>query len=314
MITYITYRIAALSTSIFVCGLANATQLEEQFPITEYQQLSDGTAVSMPFHVEGNLTTPFLSIIKTKQAKKFITHSEFEPIEISCDGVGTNQSIGVLYFQDITKSPVGAYAETVNTIGVKRKTAPSLSLPCLPKNATKLEQMQYLLASQQIMAQANAKNVQQGLPSDYAMYNQDLKLNNPLAIKAGKEIWGYPKSSAEINYWVGKYYVDLQVGNLPDYTPIVELSYLRKVGSQTPLYSVGDNVLPQTLLPNNEKQAQLKGVLSSSSVWVQPFIGYFWAGPSNSATSKALRKTEFYPVAIVEYTNVTGAALALYDK
>ncbi|NOU50205.1 acetoacetate decarboxylase family protein [Pseudoalteromonas sp. JBTF-M23] len=304
----------AACASFFISSAVNAASIEQQYPVTEQVLLSDGTAVSMPFRISGNLTSAFLSIIKTNQAKKFIAHGEFEPIEIVCNGTGTNQSIGVLYFQDITQSPVGAYAETVNTIAVKRKSAQALPLPCLPKHASKQQQMQYLLAAQQIMAQANEQNIQQGVPSDYAMYNQDLELNNTLAIKAGLEIWGYPKSLAEINYWIGNHYVDLQVADIPDYTPIVELSYLRNIGTQTPLYSAGDNVLPQHLTPSEDKAAQLKGILESKSGWVQPFIGYFWVGPSRSNTAIALKKTGFYPVAIVEYTNVSGAALALYGQ
>ncbi|MBD1583684.1 hypothetical protein [Pseudoalteromonas sp. S16_S37] len=304
----------AIYALFLLSGSASVASVEQQYPVTEQVLLSDGTAVSTPFHVAGNLTSAFLSILKTNQAKKFIAHSEFEPIEIACNGTGTNQSIGVLYFQDITQSPVGAYAETVNTIAVKRKSAQALPLPCLPKHASKRQQMQYLLAAQQIMAQANANNLQQGIPSDYAMYNQDLELNNALAIKAGLEIWGYPKSLAEINHWVGKHYVDIQVGDVPDYTPIVELSYLRKIGTQTPLYSAGDNVLPQYLTPNTNKAAQLMEILESKSGWVQPFVGYFWVGPSNSKTAIALKKTGFYPVAVVEYTNVVGVALPLYNK
>ncbi|OHU85462.1 MULTISPECIES: hypothetical protein [Pseudoalteromonas] len=297
-----------------VCSASFAQSLTEQYPVSEHIQLSDGTLVSMPFHVSGNLTTAFLSIINTKQSAKFIANKAFEPIEIECDGKGTNQSIGVLYFQDITSSPVGAYAETVNTIAVRRKSAPELELPCLPVYASNQEKMSYLLAAQQIMAQANSVNMQQNLPSDYAMYNQDLELNNLSAIRAGIEIWGYPKSLADFNYRISEHYVDLQVTNIPDYTPVIELSYLRKVGMQTPLYSVGDNVLPQRFQPSSDKHAQLPGILSSESGWVQPFIGYFWAGHSSSKTAKALRKTEFYPVAVVEYTQVKGTALPLYAK
>ncbi|WP_105169538.1 hypothetical protein [Pseudoalteromonas sp. T1lg23B] len=306
------FGLVAACTSL--CSASFAASLTEQYPVRDHVQLSDGTLVSMPFHVSGNLTTAFLSIINSKQSAKFVANSDFEPIEIECDGKGTNQSIGVLYFQDITSSPVGPYAETVNTIAVKRKSAPALELPCLPVHASNQEKMTYLLSAQQLMAQANATNMQQGLPSDYAMYNQDLELNSRLAIRAGIEIWGYPKSLADLNYRVSEHYVDLQVSNIPGYTPIIELSYLRKVGMQTPLYSVGDNVLPQRLQPSSDKHPQLSGVLSSESGWVQPFIGYFWAGPSNSKTAKALRKTEFYPVAVVEYTNVTGTALPLYTK
>ncbi|CAM4182324.1 hypothetical protein [Pseudoalteromonas byunsanensis] len=308
------FGLGLVSIITSLCNTSFAASLTEQYPVSENIVLSDGTSVSMPFHVSGNLTTAFLSIINTKQSAKFIANDNFEPIEIKCDGEGTNQSIGVLYFQDITSSPVGPYAETVNTIAVKRKSAPALELPCLSVYASNQEKMAYLLASQQIMAQANAANTQQGLPSDYAMYNQDLELNSPSAIRAGIEIWGYPKSLADLNYRVGEYYVDLHVSNLPGYTPIIELSYLRKIGMQTPLYSIGNNVLPQRLQPSTDKHTQLPGILSSESGWVQPFIGYFWVGPSSSKTAKALRKTEFYPVAVVEYTNVTGAALPLYTK
>jgi hypothetical protein len=241
----------------------SANELQASYPIHDSVTLSDGTVVDMPFHVEGSLTTALLSVINTKWARQLINHSGFEPIEIKCNGINSYQGIGVLYFQDITRSPAGRYAETVNTIAVKRKSAPDLNLPCLEKNATKREKMQYLLGAMQILATANAVNQANNTPHDYAMFNQHLELNSQRAITAGVEIWGYPKSFANINHWMSDHYLSVQVSDEPSYKPILQFYYKRKVGTNTPLKAIGDNVLPERLSPSLQTKSQLSGVLSS---------------------------------------------------
>ncbi|MFC3034080.1 hypothetical protein ACFOEE_16365 [Pseudoalteromonas fenneropenaei] len=306
---FFTITLTALTCTSFTSIADETTQTVNNTVV-----LSDGSAVTLPFHIEGQLTTALLSIIDSKKARRFIDHDDFKPIEIKCDGKGTGQGIGILYFQNITASPVGAYAETVNTFAVQRKGAADLPLPCLSEQASQQEKMNYLLAAQQILVAANEEKMTAAEPLDYAMYNQHLELNNSAAIRAGIEIWGYPKSQAEFNYRIDDQYVDLQVFDEPSGRAILGFTYQRQIGMQTPLLSVGDNVLPQSLLPSPELHAQLSGMLSSTSGWVQPFNGYFWVGHAKSPTAKALRKLRFDPVAVIEYVNVKGTAYPLYSK
>lgn len=287
--------------------------LFEQFPYNDSFTLKDGTSVELPFHVFDGTTTAILALNNSKIAKRFKKNKKFEIVSIPCQ---QDTGIAVLYLQNLNNTTVGAYNETVNTFMVKRKGAPDLNLPCLENTDDQIAVMQYLLGALQIMGAANQENASKGLPHDYAMYNQHLVLDNPLAVAAGKEIWGYPKVLGKVDYTITDASFKVDVASKRGKS-ILKLEYSRILSTPTPFVSRGDNVMPFNRKLHKKNHSQLDGILATQPgtvAYIMPFIGTFEVGKSRNLTAKALRKTQFKPYALVEFTNVEGVAFPLYKK
>lgn len=294
--------------------------LFEQFPVSPdlTQTLKDGTEVTLPFHIQGT-TTAIVSFVDSKEANKFVDHSQFKAVDITCNGESTGLGVGVLYVQDVANSPVGSYQETVNTIMVQDKSAPDMELGCPPPlEADALTKMNYLLTAFGIMGAYNQAEAESGLPHKYAMYNDHLELNSQDSINAGREIWGYPKYYSDFDVQMTESDFMVKVTDERNGKPILEFSYLRQIGLQTPLYNIGDNVIPERNIPSDDQLGQLSGVLATcdgTTGWIQPFVGNFEAYKNGgSRTGRALVRTGFDPVAVMEFTKVCGVAMPAYQK
>lgn len=289
-----------------------AFDLENTYPTTEIKYLDDGTEISVPFHVKGEATSAVLGLVNAKRAKRFLWNDGWKVVTPKCDGKSSGKGIAAFYTQKITESPAGAYNETVATFFIQRRNAPDLDLPC-PSDLNSLEaQVNYAMAAFTTINTANAEKQSMGLPHDYASFNFHLMLDNAKAVEAG-EIWGYPKQLAQVDITLSENTHRLELAK-KNGKPLLSAEYQRKIGTNTPLYSVGDNVVPSFNLPDESKIPQLSGVLTSASGWILPFVGKFTIHSPKSVTTRFLRKTQFTPIAVLEFTNVEGVALPLYDK
>ena len=301
-------------------SVASEESLFQKFPVNPEltEVLKDGTEVTMPFHIQGT-TTAIVSFLDAKEANKFVDHSQFKAVNITCNGEPTGLGIGVLYVQDVATSPVGSYQETVNTVMVQDKTVPDMELGCPPPaSSDSLTQMNYLLTAFGVMAAYNQAETEAGLPNKYAMYNDHLELNSQDSINAGREIWGYPKFYSDFDVQITDSDFIVKVTDERNAKPIVEFSYLRQIGLETPLYNLGDNVVPERNIPSDDQLGQLSGVLATcdgTTGWIQPFMGQFQAyNNAGSRTGRALVRTGFEPVAVMEFTKVCGVAMPAYKR
>lgn len=313
--THFTLAVAAmLSLS------AHAASIHDNFPVTDSVTVKGQVAdadfkVDMPFHTTGT-TTMIVGTGNAKASTRFIS-GDFEPVIVpSCDGTASNMTYSAFYAQDVKTSPVGAYEETLVGVLVKRKGAPELALNCLDANPDNSTFLSHLLSTLGVLGGANTENIQAGLPNDYGFYFPHLLLDNPKAVDAGVQIWGYPKQLADVDFTITDETFKISISKYK--TETISVSYQRGVGFQMPLASWGDNILPAKMNPDPDtKMSQHLGVLSTAegtNAWVQPFIGEFKVSkPMSTQSARFLRFTDFTPKAVVEFTEVEGVALPLYD-
>lgn len=302
----------ALATATLLSTTSNAASLQDTYPVEKTVTLESGKEVTLPFHVEGT-TSAILSLSNNKFAEKLISNDDWEVVNLPCQ---EDTGISILYLQNVTDSPVGAYDETVLTYLVKKKDAPDLPLTCLSDTSDPLVVMDYIATAMFTMGAVNQPNVDAGLPSDYGMFNYFLELDNQDAVDAGIEIWGYPKIKSEVKHTLTEDTFSTSVKNIHSGKSVLELSYQR-VGQLMPLMLVGDNILPQDDAPSPDSLSQVKGILTTAEgtyAQVAPFYGTFEVGKLSSKTSRALRKTEFSPVGVIEFTDLEGVAFELYEK
>lgn len=314
--TRFTLSIAAAMLSLST----HAASIHDDFPVTDSVLVEGQVAetdfnVDMPFHTTGT-TTMIVGTGNAKTSKRFIS-GDFEPVIVpACDGTASNMTYSTFYAQDVRMSPVGPYEETLVGVLVKRKSAPELALGCLDADPDKNVFLNHLVESLGVLGAANAENIQAGLPNDYGFYFPHLLLDNPKAVDAGVQIWGYPKQLADVNFAITDEKFDISVKKYK--RDIINVSYQRGVGFQIPLASWGDNILPAYMNPSPEtKLSQHLGILSTAegtNAWLQPFVGDFTVGnPMSTISSRFLRFTDFTPKAVVEFTEVEGVALPLYN-
>ncbi|WP_125563242.1 MULTISPECIES: acetoacetate decarboxylase family protein [Pseudoalteromonas] len=302
-----------LSAMLVLSNTGYATDLSETYPVTSTTYLSDGTAVSMPFHVKGEATSAVVGLIDANVAQFFLWNWQWEPVRLHCEGAAS-KGIGALYTQKITSSPAGAYNETISSFYVKRRGSADPVLPCPGDMTLASAQLDFTGKVLAALAAANAEQQAAGKPHNYALYNQHLMLDNPIAIKAGREIWGYPKQAADVSIDITPHQHTLTLANQYTGKAMLDVSYTRQIGVNLPLHSVGDNVLPDYLLPDFGKVPQLSGVLSSDSGWMMPFVGEFTIHSRASLTTFFLAESDFTPIAVLEFPDVSGVALPLYDR
>ena len=313
---HFTLAIAAAMLSLST----HAASIHDDFPVTGSVTVEGRVAdadfnVDMPFHTTGT-TTMIVGTGNAKTSKRFIS-GDFEPVVVpTCDGTPSNMTYSTFYAQDVRTSPVGAYEETLVGILVKRKGAPELSLSCLDANPDQSVFLNHLLDTLGVLGAANTSNIQAGLPNDYGFYFPHLLLDNPKAVDAGVQIWGYPKQLADVNFDITDEVFNISVKKYKH--EVINVSYQRGVGFQMPLASWGDNILPAFMNPSPDtKLSQHLGILSTAegtNAWVQPFIGEFDVNnPMSTISSRFLRFTDFTPKAVVEFTEVEGVALPLYS-
>lgn len=313
--THLTLSVAAmLSIS------AHAASIHDNFPVTASITVKGQVAdadfnVDMPFHTTGT-TTMIVGTGDAKASARFIS-GDFEPVTVPyCDGTVSNVTYSAFYAQDVETSPVGAYEETLVGVLVKRKGAPDLALNCLDANPDSGTFLNHLLGTLGVLGGANTENIQAGLPNDYGFYFPHLLLDNPKAVDAGVQIWGYPKQLADVDITITDETFNISVNK--HNSEVIDVTYQRGVGFQMPLASWGDNILPAYMNPEPEaKMSQHLGILSTvegTNAWIQPFIGEFNVKkPLMTQSSRFLRFTDFTPKAVVEFTDVEGVALPLYD-
>ncbi|WP_171045352.1 acetoacetate decarboxylase family protein [Pseudoalteromonas rubra] len=302
-----------LGTIISLSTASYAADLSESYPITSTTYLSDGTPVDMPFHVQGEATSAVVGLIDANVAQFFLWNWQWEPVRLHCEGTAS-KGIGALYTQKITASPAGAYNETISSFYVKRRGSVDPILPCPGDMTEPSAQLDFTGKVLAALAAANAAQQAAGKPHNYALYNQHLMLDNPVAIRAGREIWGYPKQAADVSITITPRQHTLTLNNQYTGQSMLDVSYTRQIGVNLPLHSVGDNVLPDYLLPDYSKVPQLSGVLSSDSGWMMPFVGEFTIHSRASLTTFFLAESDFTPVAVVEFPDVSGVAMPLYNR
>ncbi|KNC66300.1 hypothetical protein AC626_17815 [Pseudoalteromonas rubra] len=302
-----------LSAMLAMSNTSYAADLSETYPVTSTTYLSDGTPVSMPFHVKGEATSAVVGLIDANVAQFFLWNWQWEPVRLHCEGT-PSKGIGALYTQKITTSPAGAYNETISSFYVKRRGSTDPDLPCPGDMTLASAQLDFTGKVLAALATANAEQQAAGKPHNYALYNQHLMLDNPIAIKAGREIWGYPKQAADVSINITPDQHELTLANRHTGQAMLDVSYTRQIGVNLPLHSVGDNVLPDYLLPDFSKVPQLSGVLSSDSGWMMPFVGEFTVHSRASLTTFFLAESDFTPIAVLEFPDVTGVAMPLYDR
>jgi hypothetical protein len=301
---------------------ANADALHDQYPVDPNKSiaLASGYVVDLPFHTTGT-TVGIIGFIDASESKKFVSHSKYKPIDIECNGEKTGKSIGVFYVQDIYSSPVGSYQESVNTMMVQRKYVDTLPLGCIPEKTGDATTdsgnlMNYVLNAFSVLSQATESEASRGKPHKYGFYNDFLELNNQVAVKAGLEIWGYPKILSNVNVSLTDDHFSATIHDLDGPRMVVDLSYSRAYGIDTPLLSIGDNILPEgNALEGN--LAQLSGILSTkegTTGAIRPYVGTFELGESKSRTKLALKNTNFTPIAVLEFSQVRGVALPPYKE
>jgi hypothetical protein len=315
-------RILTALTALTLSSSTFADSLLDQYPVDHNQTitLSSGYQVELPFHTYGT-TVGILGFIDAKETKRFVSHSKYKPVDIVCNGEKTGVGIGVFYVQDVTDSPVGAYHESVNTMLVQRKHSKTLELGCIPEPTGNAEAdagatLNYLLNSFTVLAEATSKQAEKGKPHHYGFYNDFLELDNQVSVKAGLEIWGYPKILSSVNIHMDDNFFTTSISDVDSNRTVVELSYSRNVGFNTPLLSIGDNILPEGNAQDGNL-AQLSGVLATADGTmgaIRPYIGTFEIGNSKSRTRLALTKTKFKPIAVLEFTDVRGVALPPYKE
>ena len=123
--------------------------------------------------------------------QRFLDSNELEIITVPCQ---TDTGITAVFLQNIAESTLGPYNELVNTMLVKRKSAPALTLPCLADSSDQAKVVEFISATLFALAQANAEKLKAGLPLDYGMYTQGLFVNTEDALLSGIEIWGFPET------------------------------------------------------------------------------------------------------------------------
>ncbi|MCF2910027.1 acetoacetate decarboxylase family protein [Pseudoalteromonas sp. DL2-H2.2] len=302
-----------LSVMLVLSNTGHSADLSETYPVTSTTYLSDGTPVNMPFHVQGEATSAVVGLIDANVAQFFLWNWQWEPVRLHCEG-SASKGIGALYTQKITASPAGAYNETISSFYVKRRGSEDPILPCPGDMTEPGAQLDFTAKVVAALGAANAQQQAAGKPHNYALYNQHLMLDNPIAIKAGREIWGYPKQAGDVSITITAHQHALTLANQYTGQPMLDVSYTRQIGVNLPLHSVGDNVLPDYLLPDFNKVPQLSGVLSSDSGWMMPFVGEFTIHSRASLTTFFLAESDFTPVAVLEFPDVSGVALPLYDR
>lgn len=298
-----------MKSKSIILGLAlavvSSASMAAELIVGERYTLSNGTVVEMPFMLGESKTA-----IIAGMANKSVMHQNLDNFELKPMAVPCQPTLGVtaVFAQNIGNSTTGAYNELVNTFFVQKKDAPDLPLPCLAET-DQGSVINFILATLNIMVQANQDNLEAGLPLDYGMYTDSLLVTTEDAKLAGLEIWGFPKQKTDIQFSVDQNHFNVVANNSTGVKEMLSFKMMRDTGTMPKLDAFGlngDFFVPRSLAPN-DRMPQLNGILMNSpetGAWIYPFVGelkidklYSFFNPF----ANYLKKSQFEPAVVFEF-------------
>jgi hypothetical protein len=161
-----------------------SSDLFARYPVTEQVTLSDGTRLGLPLHDFDSKGAVLAGLAEVNALEGILSPQQLRPLEVL-----PGKGLMLLFFMDYLSTGLGAYQELVVLIAATQKeSAPSSPLD-------RLEGFAHLLAV--YLPLLNGKlNASTG---DYGFYTWKMWVDSEPARLAGLEVWGFPKSLAQVS-------------------------------------------------------------------------------------------------------------------
>lgn len=294
--------------SAFTATATESISLFDSIGYTSSETLSNNTVVDLPFHIKNSKTAITFGTSNSEIMSNFLENKDLEVVEFGCS---SNTGISAVFLQNIQESTSGRYNEMVNTMLVKKKTAPDLDLPCVDVEDP-LSRFNGIMGAINIVTVANQEKLESNVALDYGFYAQGLLVNTQDSMLAGIEIWGFDKYHQIMNYnFYGENYQITTYEPKTNYQEAIDIYFNVNKDVGIPSFGInGDFFVSDSLVVMNvgsDRTTQLNGILKTkgdSLAYISLFDGLWNINETVAGVNKVTGyqlKSEFNPTVVIAF-------------
>jgi hypothetical protein len=244
--------IAILTTPLLSPGLSFAdgeADLFTRFPVTEQVALSNGIRMGLPLHVTESRGAVLAGLADHEALAEILAPQQLRPLKVL-----PGKGLVMFFFMDYESTALGPYQELVVLIAASRKSGEPR--PVLDA----IEGFIHLLAVYVPLISGKLSSS----TGDYGFYTWKLWVTSEVSRLAGLEVWGFPKSLAQIENQIEPRNTNLVVAD-SEGVPIVSARQRGRSHPAVPMTLDLQMFTPLEILPT-----RTRGIAETRSVLV-PF-------------------------------------------